>query len=155
MTWVYFLKFESHEETLEAFQAIKAIGAKTPGHAIHLFRWDNRRGEYDNRFCLQFQSAEGNSYEPAAPYTQNKNGVSERKIPTIVERARTMVLEASLPERLWADAVAMAVYILNRRPTKALTGKTPFEAWFGRRPNLAHLRRFGCDAYLQIGRAHV
>ena len=61
-----------------------------------------------------------------------------------------MLLEASLPERLWADAVAMAVYILNRRPTKALTGKTPFEAWFGRWLNLAHLRRFGCDAYLNF-----
>ena len=61
-----------------------------------------------------------------------------------------MLLEASLPGRFWADAVATAVYILNRSPTKALTGKTPFEAWFGRRPNLAHLRRFGCDAYLHV-----
>ena len=81
---------------------------------------------------------------------QNQNGVSERKICTIVERARTMLLEASLPERFWADAVAMAVNILNRSPRKALTGKTPFEAWFGHRPNLAHLRCFGCDAYLHI-----
>ena len=61
-----------------------------------------------------------------------------------------MLLEASLPERFWADTVATAVYILNRSPTKALMGKTPFEAWFGRRPNLAHLRRVGCEAYLHI-----
>ena len=61
-----------------------------------------------------------------------------------------MLLEARLPEPFWADAVAMAVYILNRSPTKALTGKTPFEAWFGRRPNRSHLRHFGCDAYLHV-----
>ena len=93
---------------------------------------------------------EGISYEPAAPYTQNQNGVSERKIRTVVERARTMLLEARLHERFWADAVATAVYILNRSPTKVLAGKTPFKAWFGRRPNLSHLRRFGCDAYLHV-----
>ena len=93
---------------------------------------------------------EGISYEPAAPYTKNQNGVIERKIRTVVERARTTILNARLPERFWADAVATAVYILNRSPTKALMGKTPFEAWFGRRPNLSHLRRFGCDAYLHV-----
>ena len=37
MTWVYFLKFKSHEETLEAFQAFKAIAEKTSGHAIRRF----------------------------------------------------------------------------------------------------------------------
>ena len=150
MTWVYFLKVKSHEETLEAFQVFKATAEKTSSRLIRRFRCDNGRGEYDNRFFLEFLSAERIGYEPAAPYTQNQNGVSERKIRTIVERARTMLLEASLPERFWADAVATAVYILNRSPTKALTGKTPFEAWFGRRPNLAHLRRCGCDAYLHI-----
>ena len=61
-----------------------------------------------------------------------------------------MLLEASLPERFWADTVATVVYVLNRSPTKALTGKTPFEAWFGRRPILAQLRRSEYDAYLHI-----
>ena len=150
MTWVYFLKVKRHEETLEAFQVFKATAEKTSGHLIHHFRCDNGGSEYDNRFFLEFQSAEGISYEPAAPYTQNQNGVSERKILTLVKRARTMLLEASLPERFWADAVATVVYILNRSPTKAITGKTPFEAWFGRQPKLAHLRRFGCNAYLHI-----
>ena len=65
-----------------------------------------------------------------------------------------MLLDASLPERFWADAVATAVYILNRSPTKARMAKTAFEAWFGRWPNLAHLRRFGCDTYLHVPDAH-
>ena len=124
MTWVYFLKVKSQEETLEAFQAFKAITEKASRHVICRFRCDNRRGKYDNKFFLGFLSAEGISYEPATPYMQNQNGVSKRKIRAIVEQARTMLLEASLPERFWADAVATAVYILNRSPTKALTGKT-------------------------------
>ena len=36
------------------------------------------------------------------------------------------------------------VFILNRAPTKALTGKTPFEAWHGRKPSVSFLRAFGC-----------
>jgi hypothetical protein len=30
--------------------------------------------------------------------------------------------------------VVTAVYILNRSPTKALNGMTPYEAWHGRKP---------------------
>ena len=153
MTWVYYLKGKGHEETLEAFQTCKASAEKASGLSIRHFRCDNGRGEYDNQFFTDFLKVEGIGYDPAAPNTQNQNGVSERKIRTVDEGARAMLLEASLPERFWAGAVAMAVYILNRSPTKALTGKTPFKAWFGRRPNLSHLRRLGCNANLHVPNA--
>ncbi|KAG8502307.1 hypothetical protein CXB51_002202 [Gossypium anomalum] len=48
---------------------------------------------------------------------------------------------------MWAKAVNTAVYIQNRLPTKALEYKTPFEAWFGFKPSLAHLKVFGCLCY--------
>ncbi|KAI0349163.1 hypothetical protein OH77DRAFT_1415499, partial [Trametes cingulata] len=37
-----------------------------------------------------------------------------------------------------------AVYLKNRTPTRALDGKTPFEAFWGWKPNLAHLHLWGC-----------
>jgi hypothetical protein len=52
-----------------------------------------------------------------------------------------------VPGRFWGEAVKTAVYLLNRAPTKSLNGKTPFEAWFGRKPGVKHLRTFGCTAY--------
>jgi len=39
--------------------------------------------------------------------------------------------------------VTTVVFILNRTPTKALKGKTPFEAWHGHKPSLSFLRTFG------------
>ena len=42
-----------------------------------------------------------------------------------------------------------AVYILNRSPTKSLSGMTPYEAWFGRKPGIKHLRTFGYVAYVK------
>ena len=33
-----------------------------------------------------------------------------------------------MPAKFWGEAVTTVVFILNRSSTKALTGKTPFEA---------------------------
>jgi hypothetical protein len=52
-----------------------------------------------------------------------------------------------VPGCFWGEAVKVAVYLLNRAPTKSLNGKTPYEAWYGRRPGVRHLRTFGCVAY--------
>ena len=41
------------------------------------------------------------------------------------------------------------VFILNRVPTKALTGKTSFEAWYGRKSNMSFLRTFDCIGHVR------
>jgi hypothetical protein len=43
--------------------------------------------------------------------------------------------------------VVTAIYILNRLPTKALNGRTSYEAWHGRKLAVSHLRVFGCLAF--------
>ena len=43
-----------------------------------------------------------------------------------------------------------AVYLKNRSPTKAVDSITPFHAWTGQKPELDHLRPFGCDVYVSI-----
>lgn len=48
-----------------------------------------------------------------------------------------------------------AVYILNRVPTRALTGVTPYEAWSKKKPQVAHIKVFGCKAYMKIPSVHV
>ena len=57
--------------------------------------------------------------------------------------ARSMMKAKDMPARFWGEAVTTAVFILNRSPTKALTGKTPFEAWYGRKPSVSFLWTFG------------
>ncbi|KAG6493563.1 hypothetical protein ZIOFF_048555 [Zingiber officinale] len=60
-----------------------------------------------------------------------------------------------MPARFWGEAVRHAVYLLNRLPTKALGDRTPFEAWMGRKPHLAHLRVFDCVAYVKNTTPHL
>ena len=97
-TWVYFLKTKCAEEVLRVFQQFKALAEKEAEAPIRRFRCDNGTGEYSNRLFTDFLSTDGISFEPSAPYTQNQNGVSERAIRTIIEKARSMPLNTKLME---------------------------------------------------------
>jgi hypothetical protein len=54
-----------------------------------------------------------------------------------------MLHAGQLPKFLWGEAVKHAVYLKNRTSTKALDGMTPYEAYFGKKPNIAGLHEFG------------
>jgi len=49
----------------------------------------------------------------------------------------------------WAEAAHASNYIYNCFPHHAL-GCTPFELWYGHKPNLANLRVWGCLAYVHL-----
>ena len=44
---------------------------------------------------------------------------------------------------------------MNRSSTKSLDGKTPYEAWHGKKPAVQHLRTFGCVVYVKDVRPHL
>ena len=50
----------------------------------------------------------------------------------------------------WAKAVNTSVYLLNRLPTKSLKNKTPYEAWYGVKPSVNHLKIFGSMCYYHV-----
>ena len=57
--------------------------------------------------------------------------------------------------RFWGEAITTVVFILNRTPTKALTGKMPFEAWYGRKPSMSFLRTFGCIGHVKKSKPNL
>ena len=86
------------------------------------------------------------------PKTPEQNGVAERLTRTLVETARSMLLDAKLPKSYWGEAVNTAVYLKNRSPSRSLKGVTPYEVWFGVKPQVKHLRVFGCDPFAHVSR---
>jgi len=60
-----------------------------------------------------------------------------------------MMKAKSMPAEFWGEAVSTAVFMLNRSPTKALEGRTPYEAWHGHMPNVAFLWTFGCIGHVK------
>jgi hypothetical protein len=66
-----------------------------------------------------------------------------------------MMKAVGMPGRFWGEVVVTAVYILNRLPSRSVEGRTPYEAWHGKKPSVHHLRVFGCIAYMKITRPHL
>ncbi|WVZ98359.1 LOW QUALITY PROTEIN: hypothetical protein U9M48_043815 [Paspalum notatum var. saurae] len=60
---------------------------------------------------------------------------------------RTLLFQASLPARFWAESLHTATYLLNRLPSTATLAPTPHHALFGTPPRYDHLRVFGCACY--------
>lgn len=93
--------------------------------------------------------------ELTPPYSPESNGRAERINRTLLDMARTMLLDCEhIPERmrLWAEAVNTANYIRNRMYTSASydPNKTPYEIVMGTKPDLYHLRKFGSKGYVHI-----
>ena len=101
-----------------------------------------------------FLAERGIKHQCTVLYTPHQNGVAERKNRSLMEMACGMVKSQFLPHAFWLEAVMCVTYVLNRCPTKALQSITPYEAWHGRKPFVAHLRVFGCLPYALVSWQH-
>jgi hypothetical protein len=65
-----------------------------------------------------------------------------------------MLLGAGLPTELWGEAVHTASYLSNGTPRRGNSDQvaSPEELWTGRKPDLGHLRVFGCVAFAQLAK---
>jgi hypothetical protein len=75
--------------------------------------------------------------------TPEHNGVAKRLNCTLLEKVRAMLFSSGLPKSLWGEAVSHAVYFKNRSSTKVLDGKTPYEVFYGVKPDLRGLPVIG------------
>ena len=67
-----------------------------------------------------------------------------------MEAVRTMIHDQDLPMCLWAEAVRTAVYVQNRVSHSALEFKTPEEVFSENKPEVIHLKIFGCHVFIHI-----
>ena len=44
--------------------------------------------------------------------------------------------------------MVLSLTVWNRAPTWVLKGLTPYEAWHGHKPDVSHLREFGCNVWI-------
>src|SRR5438876_4562920 len=99
--------------------------------------------------------------ECSVPYTLEQNGAAERSGGVLMAKAWAIQINAQLPENLWPEAIKTVAYLTNRSPSKGLEWKTPFETsqkalgLLNPKPNIAHLRTYGCHAYVMIPKEKI
>jgi hypothetical protein len=71
-----------------------------------------------------------------------QNGVAERAHKTIYDRIGPTLTHARLPSKFWPEIARTAAFLSNRSPSSKLN-MTPYQAWYGDRPDLSRLRVIG------------
>jgi hypothetical protein len=67
-----------------------------------------------------------------------------------MEAVKTMIHDQDLPMCLWAEAAMAVVYVQNRLSHSALGFKTLEEKFTGKKPEVSHLKIFGCPVFIHI-----
>ncbi|XP_074347521.1 uncharacterized protein LOC141686381 [Apium graveolens] len=109
-----------------------------PERKIKVFRTDCGR-EFNSREFSAYYEENGIVRHLTAPYTPQQNGVVERRNRTVVEMVRSFIKQMQMPTSLWGEAARLT-----------LSGVTPYEALKYEKPNIGHIKVFGCKAYMKV-----
>jgi hypothetical protein len=146
-TWIFFMK--TKDEVFSQFQEFRAQVENQTGKKIKVLRLDNG-GEYTSNDFKDFCKEAGIKREMTVSYNPQQNGVAERKNRSIIGSSRAMIHDQEFPMFLWEEACNTTIYVQNKSPHRILGDKTLEEAFSGVKPEIGHLRIFGCPVYIHV-----
>ena len=79
----------------------------------------------------------------------------KRKNRTLQEMSRVMLHAKYLPKYFWVESIRTSCHITNRVYLRKNSKQTPYELWYGKKPNLKYLRTFGSQCYVCKDREHL
>jgi len=119
------LKCRSSSKTTSVLYVVKLVISSIPSGQTN-------GGEFISSAFKLWLSNRSIRFESSAPHTPEQKGVAERANRTIVEAGRSLLYAKHVPLELWGEAIACAVYSLNRVSNSKST-TTPHELWYGSR----------------------
>ncbi|GKA82171.1 putative ribonuclease H-like domain-containing protein, partial [Tanacetum coccineum] len=151
-SWVFFLA--TKDETSGILKTFITEIENQLDYKVKVIRSDNGT-EFKNSVMNQFCEMKGIKREFSVARTPQQNGVAERRNRTLIEAARTMLVDSKLPTTFWAEAVNTACYVLNRVLVIKPHNKTPYELIRGRTPLIDFMKPFGCPVTILNTRDHL
>lgn len=113
----------------------------------------DRGGEFISEELLTYCRNVGIRHSFTGPYAPQQLGMAERRNGVLFSMVRSALFQSRLPKDFWGEALNTSVYIANRLPIADRV--SPFEAIYGRKPNLDHLRVFGCKSFVHEQKSSV
>lgn len=146
------LSSKRSEELLQHYKFFEAQGKAQHGQdaSVVIFRCDGG-GEFIGAL-KQYLFTQGTRYQETTRNTPQQNGISERANRDIGEGIVSLLTQSGLPDQWWGEAALAFVHVTNRFPVAALGDKTPYELFYGHRPDVSHFRVWGCKAYVHVQR---
>ncbi|GJT51989.1 retrovirus-related pol polyprotein from transposon TNT 1-94 [Tanacetum coccineum] len=111
--------------------------------------------EFRNQKLEEFCDEKAISQNFSSPSTPEQNGVAERRNKTLIEAARTMLNSANLPKQFWGEAVNTACYTQKRSIIVKRHGKTIYDVFRGRSPDINYFHVFGCYVHIHNHKDHL
>ena len=133
----YMLKCKS--DMLKATE--KFLADVAPHGDVERLRTDNG-GEFMSNEYKELMVKNKMKHETSASHSPHQNGTAERQWRSLFDMSRCMLLDKGLRKYMWPYAVSYAACMRNRCYVERL-GKTPFEAFVGKKPNASHMQCFG------------
>jgi transposase InsO family protein len=144
---VYFVTNKS--DVFSMFRKYKAWAENATGQQISIL-WDDKGGEYVAGDFNDFLAEAGIHREHSIRDTPQQVGVAEQMNRSISEGVTTLLSQSGLMCTWWEDAAVHWLYGKIRLPSSATAPLTPFELFYGCKPDLSPLRPFGCLAYVHL-----
>ena len=153
--WAIMLPNRKAQTVMTALTAWIRAMEKQTGLQVLAFQMDNAK-EFVGTTANDVFRKSGIVARFSPPETHEPMGRIERAHRTIAEAARTSLIEAKLPEKLWEHAMNAAIYLANRLPTKVNADdqapRDKFAEYLGFEfPNdLSFIRIWGCKAFVHL-----
>jgi hypothetical protein len=150
------LHFTPHLSTgaTEAIQAKQRFELFALGFNRSIKRYHADNGVFTSKLFRQSCTQQNQQITFCGVDAHHQNGIAERYVQTITERARTMLIHAMInwpdiiQESFWPFAVQLAIDLHNSTPSPS--GLTPLEIFSGTKSqnNLANYHPFGCPIFV-------
>jgi hypothetical protein len=140
---------QKKSDTFTCFKHYKAYAENKQERQIAATQED-KGGEYMSNEFEEFCINEGIFRRHSVRNHPQQNGHAERANRTIADSVTAMLNEAQLPMSFWFEATGAFVHVRNMCSTSKNPHSTPYAKWHKEKPDISHLRVWGCLAYVHI-----
>lgn len=112
--WTYLL--ESKEKVYEIMETYVRMVQNQFGIMVKVLRTDNGT-EFVNYKFRQMLNGFGILHQQSYVYSPQQNGIVERRHKTLLNTARALMFQSSMPIKFWPYSILTTTWMLNRLPS--------------------------------------